>query len=157
MKEEIFLRRISAQGKLKIAEPSDEICDSYLRKSENNLISAKILFSNNQLEDTISLSYYSMYNKLVGLFFKVGIKSENHSASIILMKKIFELDNLVIMSAKKERVDKQYYIDFEITKQEVGETIVIAEDFNKDLDDFISKLTNDKIEAYRKKFKEVVR
>src|SRR3989344_8349513 len=157
MKEEIFLRRISAQGKLKIVEPSDEVCDSYLKKSEHNLISAKILFSNNQFEDAVSLSYYSMYNKLVGLFFKVGIKSENHSASIILMKKIFELDNLVIMCAKKERVDKQYYIDFEITKQEVGETIVIAEDFNKDLDDFISKLTNDKIEEYRKKFKEVVR
>ncbi len=156
MKNLSFLIKIQKEGKLKLVESSEEIKDSYIEKSESNLISAKILFDNNKLEESVSLTYYSMYNLVTSLFFKVGIKCGNHTASIILLKTLFDIDNSSISLAKKERIDKQYYTDFHIIKQEVLENIQITEKFNKNLIDFISKLTNQDLEEYREKFKKLL-
>ncbi len=152
MKNINFLNKLKKQGKLDVVESSEEIKESYLEKSESNLISAKILLKNERLEESVSLVYYSMYNLLLALLFKTGIKSENHTASIILFKEIFEKDNSFILFAKKERVDKQYYVDFKITKKEVEDLINKTELFNEELFDFISKLTNEKIKIYKDKF-----
>lgn len=153
MKKINFLAKLFDEGKLQLVDSSEEIKQSYLKKSESNLISAKILLENNKLEESVSLVYYSMYHMLTALFFKVGIKCENHSASIILLKELFSIDNSNILFAKKERIDKQYYTDFNISKQEILEAIRIAEDFNKRLLDFISKLDNQEVKEYRKKLK----
>lgn len=93
MKKINFLKKLYKEGKLKIIESSEEIKNSYIEKSESNLISAKILLGNDRLEESISLAYYSMYHILTALFFAVGIKCENHTASIILLKDIFDIDN----------------------------------------------------------------
>src|SRR3989338_10793206 len=130
MKRIIFLARLGQEGKLELVEPSEEIKQSYIEKSGSNLISAKILWNNNRLEESVGLAYYSMYHHLAALFFKVGIKSENHSASIILLKELFQLDNKDISEAKTERIDKQYYVDFKISLEEVLKTIRKAELFN---------------------------
>ena len=150
-----FLNKLKKEEKLKLIESSEEITESYVEKSESNLSSAKILLENDKLEESIALTYYSMYNLLTALFFKVGIKCENHSGSIILMKRIFELDNSDIESAKKERIDKQYYTDFEIAKEDVSKAMESAEDFNSKLLDFISKLNIKTINQYREKFKDL--
>jgi len=156
MKKINFLKKIEKENKLAIVEPSEEIKQSYINKSESNLISAKILLDNNRLEETVSLVYYSMYNLLTALLFKTGIKCENHSASIILLKELFLIDNSEISFAKEERIDKQYYTDFRITKDEVIDLIEIAETFNKKLFDFISKVTNESIEKYKVQLKNVL-
>src|SRR3989344_8193376 len=106
MKETNFLIKLKKEGKIELVEPSEEIKDSYIKKSESNLISAKILLENNRFEESVSLTYYSMYNLLLALLFKTGIKSENHSGSIILLKKLFSLENKEILEAKRERLDK---------------------------------------------------
>lgn len=147
-----FLNKLKKQEKLELVEASEEIKDAYIEKSRSNLISAKILFENDRLEEAVSLSYYSMYHLLTALLFKIGIKSENHSGSIILLKEIFEIDNSDLEFVKKERIDKQYYFDFEITKNEVREVMVKAESFNNELFDFISKVSNENIKSYREKF-----
>lgn len=152
MKEINFLNKLIKQGKLGLVEQSDEIKASYLKKSESNLSSSKMLFENNKLEESIYLTYYSMYNSLLALLFAVGIKSENHSASIFLLKDIFEIDNSDILKAKKDRIQAQYYVDFKIKKQEAKELISISENFNDKLLDFTSKLTNEKTDFYRNKF-----
>ena len=152
-----FLNKLKKKGKLEIVEGSDEIKESYLEKSESNLISAKILLENDRLEEGVSLAYYSMYHILIALLFKVGIKSENHSASIVLLKKVFEVDNKDIKFAKKERVDKQYYVDFKITKEDVIDMVERAEEFRKALIDFISKLDNETIEIYRETFEKLTK
>jgi uncharacterized protein (UPF0332 family) len=126
-----------------------------IAKSESNLISSKILLENNKLEEAIALTYYSMYHMLTALLFKVGIKCENHAASIILLKEIFEIDNSDISKAKTERVDKQYYTDFSIIRLDVIEAIGNAESFNSKILDFISKISNENIENYRKKFEKM--
>lgn len=155
MKEQKFLAKLKIQKKLEPIESSEEMKDSYLEKSESNLDSAKILLENNKLEEPINMSYYSMYNSLLALLFKTGIKSENHSGSIILLKYLFNIDNSDIKKAKKERIDKQYYIDFNITNQEVKNAIVITEEFNSQILDFIEKLNQQSIEDYKKRFLEI--
>lgn len=157
MRKTDFLNRIKGEGKLQIVEPSSEIAQSYAEKSESNLISAKILLDNDRLEESVSMAYYSMYHLLTGLLFRTGIKCENHSVAITLMKDIFGMDNSYIHFAKKERIDKQYYVNFKITKDEVKDMVTKAEEFNNKLSDFIAKLNNVDIEKYRKTFRNLIK
>jgi len=152
----LFLNKLFLQEKLKLVESSEEIKNSYLEKSESNLDSAKILFNKNKFEEAVALIYFSSYNLVLSLLFAVGIKCENHSAGAILLKELFELDDSFLIEAKKERIDKQYYTDFSITKKEVEQEIVSAENFNRNLKEFIFKLNNSKIEFYRNKFQELL-
>lgn len=153
MKKSSFLSRLKTDGKIQLVEPSEEIVQSYLNKSESYLGSAKILLENNRLEESVSMAYYSMYYILTALLFKNGIKCENHSASIILLNKLFGVDNSKILFAKKERIGKQYYVNFHITKEEAKDMIKTAEEFSKELIDFISKLNTASIKKYREKLK----
>ena len=108
MKKIRFLNKIKDEGKLKIVEPSQEIAEDYLRKSESHLESAKILLNSGKLEESVSMAYYGMYHSLISLLFKCGIKSENHSTSIFILKELFHQDNLAkeISFGKKERIDR---------------------------------------------------
>ncbi|HLB69414.1 MAG TPA: HEPN domain-containing protein [Candidatus Methanoperedens sp.] len=151
MKKSDFFSRLQEEGKLQLVPPSEEIMTSYLKKSDSHHISAKLLLENDRLEESVSLAYYSMYYMLLSLFFRVGIKCENHSAGIILLKELFSIDNSLISYAKKERIDKQYYVDFKIMKEEVEELIEAAEIFNSKILDFIEKLNSEKIADFRMK------
>src|SRR3989344_3456667 len=123
MKKINFLIKLREEGKISLIDQSDEIKESYAMKSANSLKSAKILLENGQIEDAVPMAYYSMYNMLTALLYKIGIKCENHSASVIILKELFGIENSGISSAKTERVDKQYYVDFEITREEVENLI----------------------------------
>ena len=156
MKKISFLSKLKREGKLQLVSPSETIKDSYLKKSESNLASAKILLENERLEESVSLAYYSMYNMLTAILFQVGIKYENHTASIILLNTLFGIDNKSISSAKDEIVDKQYYVDFSVTREDTLELIETAEEFNKNLFDFSSKMNSQKIKNYRERFLQLV-
>lgn len=151
-----FLAKLHKEGKLQLVESSEAVRDSYIAKSESNLASAKILLENSRLEEAVALAYYSMYHMLGALLSRVGIKCENHGASIILLKLVFDIDNKQISLAKQERIDKQYYTDFRIAEKDVADTVLVAEEFDKKLLDFISKLDNQKIEEYRKRFEGLI-
>jgi len=150
-----FLNRLKKEGKLGIVEASEDVGESYKAKSESYINSSKLLLENQKLEESVSLAYYSMYYILLSLFFKVGIKCENHSASIIILKEVFGVDNKDISYAKTERVDKQYYVNFKVSKEDVEDLIKKAENFIRNLTDFISKLNSEKIGSYRKKLEEI--
>ncbi len=139
-----------------LVSPSDAIKDSYLAKSESNLVSAKILLDNQRLEESVSLAYYSMYNMLTALMFQVGIKCENHTASIMLLEAVFNMDNKDISFARKERIDKQYYVDFNVTSDDATALVETAEDFNRCLFDVISKMNSEKIKAYREQLQKII-
>lgn len=95
------------------------------------------------------MSYYSMYYAALALLHRTGVKSENHTATIVLLKELYGIDNTPLMDAKKERVDKQYYVDFTITRNETQALIHKAETFNATLLDCNEKLTNQQIKKYR--------
>ncbi|MFH1055761.1 MAG: HEPN domain-containing protein [Candidatus Altiarchaeota archaeon] len=151
-----FLGKIGEDGKLQVVETSDDIKDAHLKKSESYLSSSKILRDNDKLEEAVSIAYYSMYYSALALLFKAGIKSENHTATIIVLHDVFGLDSTDLQQAKRERVDKQYYIDFKITKDDTKRLITKAERFNARIYDFIQKLTNEDIDRYRQKVKGMI-
>ena len=96
MKKNNFLNTLKTEEKLELVESSEEIYDSYLEKSANCLKSAKLLLQNNLYENSIGMSYYAMYNLLIALLFKIGIKCENHGGSILLLKLLFDKSTLYL-------------------------------------------------------------
>lgn len=151
MKKINFLIKLCKKEKLQEVEPSDEIKKAYIQRSNESLSSAKALLKIGNLKDAVALTYYSMYHNLLALLFRIGIKCENHSAAIILLKEVFEIDNSTIFKAKSERVDKQYYVDFEVNKEEAEKSIKVAEDFIAEMNDFIANLTEQKIKECHEK------
>ena len=158
MKKADFLRKLREERKLEIAEPSEEMKISYLQKAGNCLKSAKLLFQNQRYENSTSEAYYCMYNSLLALLFKTGIKSENHSASIIILKSLFNEESLyrIISFAKEERIDKQYYVEshqiIKVTKESCKNMVLKSEDFLVKMKLLISKLSNEKINSIRNSF-----
>ena len=158
MKRNSFLNKLKKEEKLELIESSEEIQDSYSEKSVNCLKSAKLLLQNNLYENSIGMSYYAMYNLLVALLFKTGIKCENHTGSILLLKLLFEETDLftLISDAKRERIDKQYYVTTdkdEITKEIAEELLTDAEDFVLKMKLVRMNLNNEYIDEMREKVK----
>lgn len=152
-----FLIKLVTEKKLELVEQSEEICKSYLIKSENCLRSAKILLKELIYENSIINSYYAMYNVVLALFFKCGIKCENHTGSVIILKSIFGLQKLSLLleQAKKSRIDSQYYISDvkEFTQNDAERSIKISEDFVLELRAFINSIKSIEIEKIRKSLK----
>ena len=94
-------------------------------------------FENDLFEHSGSMAYYSMYYSVLALFFATGIKCENHTAAIILLKKVFSIDNTDLEHAKTERIDKQYYVTSAPVRDDVVALIQITESFNAELLDVI--------------------
>ena len=152
-----FLNKLKKEEKLGLVEPSENICESYSDKSANCLKSAKLLLQNNLYENSVGMSYYAMYNQLTALLFMAGIKCENHAGSILLLKLLFNEEELfrLISNAKKERIDKQYYVTTEkdeITKEIAEELLKNAEDFVLKMKLLVKRLNNDSINEVKKKF-----
>ena len=145
-----FFSRLVKENKIQLVEPSVDVKTAYFERSAESLGSAKVLFNIGNLKDAVALTYYSMYYSLLALLFRVGIKCENHTAAIVLLKELFGIDNGNIRNAKKERVDKQYYVDFTVTKDEVTDLVKTAEDFNAQLLDFAEKIGQEDVVKYRR-------
>src|SRR3990167_9305934 len=145
-----------------LVESSEKMKSSYLIKADNCLKSAKILFSSQLYENSTSEAYYCMYNSILSLLFKVGIKSENHSASIILFDKLFEDSEMtkIISWAKGERIDKQYYTEnsqtTKVTKESCNEMILKSENFLIKIKLLINKISNEKTDFVRKGFTKLI-
>ena len=161
MKKINFLKKLKKEKKIELVEPSEEIKLSYIKKSDDCLKSSRILYENELYENSTSDAYYCMYNILLSLLFKVGIKSENHSASIILFDKLFNKEDLVdlISYAKEERIDKQYYVKAEqvskATKDSCKDMISKAEDFSLKLKVVLSEINKDKLDSIRISFEDL--
>ena len=161
MRSNNFLQKIKKEGKLELIEPNKDISNSYLSKSDDCFKSAKLLFNNKLYENSVAMSYYSMYNALIALLFKIGIKCENHSASILLLKLLFKKEELfkMISRAKKERIDKQYYVtteDNSVTDQDAKNLLDSAEKFVLKIKLLIKKLNNKEIENIYTDFNNII-
>ena len=97
MKNARFLIKLKKEGKINLIAPSEEVKESYLKDSESYFISSKMLFKEIRLKESTQFIYFSVYYSILALLFRTGIKSENHLASIILLKEIFSLDNSFVL------------------------------------------------------------
>ena len=156
MKDWDLLGKISAEGRLELVDPSEEISESFMKKAEDCLKSAEVLLPENLYENSISMSYYAMYNSLTVLLRKVGIKCENHTAAIVLLKLLFKEKNLwvVIKESKEERIDTQYYIKIESTKETAKDLSAKAENFVVAVKFKANNLKEEEIEVLRKEFED---
>jgi len=157
MKKSELLKELKKKKELQLVEPSDEICFSYLEKSDESKKAAVLLFENRFYNDSISSAYYSIYNALTGLLFKTGIKSENHTASIILLKLIYKENELAdeIFKSKEIRENAQYFITTQKIKESSMKIIQKAEELILKLKLIIKNLNNSKIEQVREEFKKL--
>ncbi|MBN2042615.1 MAG: HEPN domain-containing protein [Candidatus Aenigmarchaeota archaeon] len=161
MKKSVFLNKLKAKESLKLVEPSEEISKSYLIKSDKCIRVARLAYEAGIYENAVSEAYYSIYDTVMSLFFKCGIKCENHSGAVILTKELFKLESLYLIFSefKKNRIDNQYYIpiiDTEpINKEKCSERIKTAQKFNAELRAYSGKITNQEINDIRKKFEEI--
>ena len=155
MKKENFLNKLKKEGKLKVVEISEEMSLSYGEKSQECKEVAKLALENNYFESAVTQSYYSMYNNLLSLFFKCGIKCENHSASAIILKNYFNQEELykIFSKAKEERIDKQYYTPdlqkAKLTKDLALQTIKDAISFNIKINNLKNSLKSNEISNIR--------
>jgi len=158
MKKANFLNKLREERKLELVEPSEEIKEAYLIKAGNCLKSAKILLQNGLYENSVTEAYFAMYNCVLALLYKVGIKSENHSASIVLVGKLFKATELfkAISSAKEERIDQQYYVESEqkhnVTKGSCNDMVTKTEDFMIKTKLLVGKMNNEDVNRIRKDF-----
>lgn len=159
MEKIIFLKKLERARKLKLINPSEEIKSSYIKKAEDCIKSSKILFQNKLYENSTAEAYYGIYNSILSLLFLIGIKSENHSASIILLDKLLENKELsnIASWAKEERIDKQYYVDnkqtLELSKKSCNNIILESEKFLLKIKIIINEMNNEKINEIRKNLK----
>lgn len=158
MKDSDFLSKLKAEGKLELVEISEPIAKSYENKSRDCLQAATLVFNGGLYENAIGEAYYSMYNSLQSLFFRCGIKCENHGAASLLLKRLFCVNNLSLSfsKAKEERIDKQYYITTAqanpVTKESAQALINTASKFILDVSDYKRNLKLSQIEELRKRF-----
>ncbi|NCN98987.1 HEPN domain-containing protein [Candidatus Pacearchaeota archaeon] len=156
-----FLNKLKQEERLELVDPSEEISKSYLIKSEKCMQVAKLAYGAGIYENAVSEAYYSIYNTVQSLFFKCGIKCENHSGAVLLIKELFDLENLYLIFSefKKDRIDNQYYIPMNdaepIHKEKCDERLKVAQRFNVELRAYFGKLTIQEINNLRKKFKEM--
>jgi len=150
--------KLKKENALMLVEPSEEISKAYAIKSDKCIRVAKLAYEAGIYENAISEAYYSIYNTLTSLFYKCGIKCENHSASAILLKDLFNLLDLydTFFEFKKDRIDNQYYLPIKdkepITQEKCKERINVAQRFNIELRAIISRINLKEIDFYRNKF-----
>lgn len=159
MKKLNFLTKLKKEGSLKLVEPSDEISKSYLMKSDKCIKVAELAYNADIYENSVSEAYYSIYNSVLSLFFKCGIKCENHSGAVILIKELFVLNYLyfIFSEFKKDRIDNQYYIPIvgtePINKLQCAKRIKTAKEFNMQIRAYSDNLKLQEINSLREKFK----
>lgn len=144
------------------------LAPEYLKKAKNNLITMNILSEiqdNKKVRDLLKIpsdyssdewvvitGYYAMYASALALIAKIGYKSKNHTATIILLEEFFIkkklmskedielLRNAIIQKAEIEKLSearhKREIAQYSVTKQTTRE---IAENIKQDAYSFINK------------------
>lgn len=153
MKERDFLRKVVKAEQLRLVDPSENIYKSYLIKSDNSIRASELLIANGLYENSISSSYYAIYNSITALLRNVGIKCENHAVSISLLETLFSETVLrdLADNAKNVRIESQYEIDVSESKAKALELQSRAENFVSAIRLIARKLTSENTDKIRQK------
>lgn len=101
---------------IRLVSPSKNLCDSYIKKAENSLVSMHLNFKAGITDWAVSAAYYARYHMVYALLMRCGIKSEIHDCSIAVARGLFRdyiSESLLqeLESAKVQRINMQYYTD----------------------------------------------
>lgn len=100
---------------IEMIEPSGNLAEAYIKKSKDALEMAGMSLKAKKKDWTATTLYYCRYFILYALLQKIGIKSQNHTCTILFAKKFLrkKIDKEKIeelMQFKDERIEKQYYV-----------------------------------------------
>ena len=99
---------------VEIVEPSTNLAQAYIEKSNDSLEMAQLAIRANKKEWAVTTMYYCQYMALYGLLQKIGIKSENHTCSILIAENFIpQVEKEAIKQIKEfkeERIERQYYV-----------------------------------------------
>lgn len=162
------IKQLVRQGYISKDDSVKNLSQKYLQKARNNLITMNILSeinTNKKARDLLKIpqnystdewvviaGYYAMYSAALALLAKVGFKSKNHTATLIILegyfikkKRLDEKDLLLIKNAffQKEEIEKlsdarhkREIAQYSVTKQTTKE---IADRIKQDAYNFINK------------------
>ena len=162
------IKRLIEQGFIARDSSVRDLTVKYLRKARSNLITMSLLSdinSNKKVRDLLNIpqdydsdewvvicGYYAIYSSALALIAKIGYRSKNHSATIILLEEFFiknrlmsEKDITYIKNGmlKKEEIEKlsearhkREIAQYSVTKQTTRE---IAGNIKKDAYYFVNK------------------
>ena len=100
---------------IKLIEPNDNLCQDYLKSSEETLSILKDIENKSNMW-LATTKYYCEYFAVYALLMKLGIKSEIHDCTILLSKLLEEKAILpkgthkMLENDKQLRIDNQYYL-----------------------------------------------
>ena len=151
-----FIRKKFIENRIKLKDVNENISNTYFKNSEDELIASKIMIKQKLFFQSITHSYYSMYLVLQSLLYKIGIKSEDHNSSIIILKLLFNINNSNIKKVKEERIQVQYYLKSDIDKNLAMEYMQIAENFRIEINNFMNSLNKDGIKNYFNKINSIL-
>ncbi len=135
---------------IKVNDPSNEISASYFNLSITTLQNAELMLNKDLLWTTVMI-YYAEYYALYSFLTKIGIKCENHTCSILLVKYLLKEEIInIIEEHKKKRIDAQYYLKVGM-KKEVKNMLKDAKFFISWFDNFISNLSERDIIEFNRK------
>ncbi|MFH1359011.1 MAG: HEPN domain-containing protein [archaeon] len=136
---------------LKIVKPNERLSKSYLEQAKSSLHRAYKDFEDNDLLWATVTIYYSEYYALYSFLQKIGIKCQNHSCSILMVKNLLgEEKTQIIDKHQEKRIDAQYYMKVD-QKDKVREMLRKAKEFVSTFDEIISNLYDGEIKGYRDK------
>ncbi len=163
------IKQLIKKGYISKDDSVKTLSQKYLQKAKNNLITIRILSEiqeNKKVRDLLKIpsdynsdewavitGYYAMYASALALIAKIGYRSKNHTATIILLEEFFIkkklmskedislLKNAIIQKAEIEKLSearhKREIAQYSVTKQTTKE---IAESIKKDAYNFINKV-----------------
>jgi len=163
------IKQLIKQGYILKDDSVKSLSQKYLQKARNNLVTMSLLSdinTNNKARDLLKTpldynsdewvvitGYYAMYASALALIAKLGYKSKNHTATIILLEEFFMkkkllskeeislLKNAIIQKVEIEKLSearhKREIAQYSVTKQTTKE---IAESIKQDAYNFINKI-----------------
>ena len=162
------IKQLIKQGYISRDDYVKNLSQKYLDKAKNNLITMRILSELNTKktrkllkipsdydsnEWVVIAGYYAMYASALALLAKIGYKSKNHTATLLVLEEYFvrkrlldEKDLLLIKHAhfQKEEIEKlsearhkREIAQYSVTKQTTKE---IAETIKEEAYNFVNKV-----------------
>ncbi len=136
---------------ISLVEPSKNLADSYILKSEDSLKE----ITNSQSKDwKVITAYYSMYQALFAVLARIGVKCEIHECTIKFMRKFLlkyftEEECGFIKKSCESRNNVQYYTNKEITDSQRDSMIKKSPEFVVKCKNILQKITEQEINSIR--------
>jgi uncharacterized protein (UPF0332 family) len=140
----------------RLIRPNQKLAVTFMNKARNDLVVLRSI-PDSDMEWRATTLYYARYHMLTALLMRIGIDCKDHNCSILIAESAFlgmmkkELFD-EIKTAKKHRINLQYYTDRAVDKKEFEKNLGNVDRFVEQTTILLQSLTREKAEEIKKKF-----